>query len=89
MSMNLTLKDNKSSPVSHNEPFAERQMRKLTVIWRQGFCHVLGCCGLEEEEEEEVLLKLLLAAESKFKCQVVKWRRTSVGAGLLDSIVCG
>lgn len=28
--------------------FTENQRRKLTFIWRQGFCHVLSRCGLEE-----------------------------------------
>lgn len=63
-------------------------MRKLTIIWRQGFCHVLGCCGLEEEGKR-CCLKPLFAAEPQFKCQLVTRWLTSVGAGLLDSIVCG
>lgn len=33
---------------THHWLFTENQRRKLTFIWRQGFCHVLSRCGLEE-----------------------------------------
>lgn len=58
---------------------------KPTIIWRQRLCCILSCCGLKEEEEEEN--QVLFAADV-----VMMWWcdwLTSVGAGLLDSRVCG
>lgn len=58
----------------------------FTVIRRQGLCHVLGGCGLEEEGENGVQRPAVAASQGK---RQLKLCLTSVGAGLLDSNVCG
>lgn len=76
MLIHFTIKNNNSSC----------QTEELTIIWRQGLCHILRGCGLEEEGGGGVLV-LDFAVQPQFKCQLVTRWLTSVGAGLLESIV--
>lgn len=58
-------------------------LNELTVVWGQGLCCVLRGGGLQREENKslETCCRVRTSAE--------EGGLTSVGAGLLDSMVCG